>query len=169
MYRRLFVPLNFCMQGMSGKQELIPLQILLKAMLGEAVDCIVKGDQVACIIALTKGYSPSLRHLTKTQHIAMIFVQRRAPQRACDHGEEVHPRETRDHKDVIFTQRIHPAQVDHTLDLILVGCKAIAPTLQVTDPGKGENSDAPERSCPHPPSSANGQTTWATIRRRRSK
>ena len=53
------------------RQQLIPLQILLQALLGEAVDCIVKEDNAACIIAVTKGSSPSLRHLKRTQRIAL--------------------------------------------------------------------------------------------------
>ena len=57
------------------RQELIPLQILLQTMLGEAVDCSVKEDNAACIIAVTKRHSSILRHLKTTQRIALGHLQ----------------------------------------------------------------------------------------------
>jgi len=121
------------------RQELIPLQILLQAMLGESVDCVVKEDNAACIIAVTKGYSPSLRHLKRTQRIALghlheIFFEEEADDRKHRDGSALtdgkftlEKAATADHKGDLFTKELHPAQFNHALDLIRIGCKAIAP------------------------------------------
>ena len=121
------------------RQELIPLQILLQAMLGESVDCVVKEDNAACIIAVTKGYSPSLRHLKRTQRIALghlheIFFEEQADDREHRDGSALtdgkftlEKAATADHKGDLFTKELHPAQFNHALDLIRIGCKAIAP------------------------------------------
>jgi hypothetical protein len=53
------------------RQELIPLQILMQELLGRTIVGIIKEDNAACIIAITKGYSPSLRHIKRTQRIAL--------------------------------------------------------------------------------------------------
>ena len=121
------------------RQELIPLQILLQAMLGETVDCIVKADNAACIIAVTKGYSPSLRHLKRTQRIALghlhdIFFgeetddgKRHDGSALTDGKFTLEKATTADHNGEIFTKRPHPAQFNHAQNLIRTGCKAIAP------------------------------------------
>ena len=116
------------------RQELIPLQILLQAMLGEAIDCVVKEDNAACIIAVTKGYSPSLRHLKRTQRIALghlheiFFEDEHCDGPATTDGKfTLEKAATADHKGDLFTKELHPAQFNHALNLIRVGCKAIAP------------------------------------------
>ena len=116
------------------RQELIPLQILLQAMLGEAVDCVVKEDNAACTIAVMKGYSPSLRHLKRMQRIALghlheiFFEDEHHDGSANTDGKfTLEKAATADHKGDLFTKELHPAQFNHALDLIRIGCKAIAP------------------------------------------
>ena len=158
------------------RQELIPLQIPLQAMLGEAVDCVVKADNAACIIAVTKGYFPSLRHLKRTQRIAsghpheIFFEDEHHDGSATTDGKfTLEKAATADHKGDLFTKELHPAQFNHALDFIRIGCKAIAPP-----PGRRSRSGrtsrcSGEQLCPSPPSSADGGAAWATRRRRRRR
>ena len=141
------------------RQEIIPLQILLQAMLGEPVDCTLKGDNAACIIAVTtKGYPPSLRHVKRMQRIALghpheIFFgeetddgKRLDGSAIMDGKFTLEKAATADHKGDIFTKELHPAQFEHALNLIRIGCKAIAPPPKSPIPDK-PNLEVPRRAA----------------------
>ena len=99
----------------------------------------MKEGNAACIIAVTKGYPPSLRHLKRTQRIALghlheIFFEeetddgkRRDGSAITDGKFTFEKAATVDHKGVLFTKEFHLAQFNHALNFIRVGCKAIAP------------------------------------------
>ena len=59
--------------GLSGavRKEGAPLQALLSATLGRPVRMIVFEDNTQCIAAVRRGYSASLRHLPRTQRLAL--------------------------------------------------------------------------------------------------
>ena len=103
------------------------------------MDCIVKEDSAACIINMTKGYSPSLRHLKRTQRVALgylheIFFEDDMDDRKDHDGSAttdgkftLEKAATADHKGDFFRKELHHAQFNHALDLIRIECKAIAP------------------------------------------
>ena len=100
----------------------------------KAIDCVVKEDNAACIIAVTKGYSPSLRRLKRTQRIALghlheiFFEDEHCDGPATTDGKfTLEKAATADHKGDLFTKELHPAQFNHALNLIRVRCNAIAP------------------------------------------
>jgi len=53
--------------------DLIPVQKLLSICLGSPVNARLHEDNNATITAIVKGYSPSLRHLSRTQRISLGF------------------------------------------------------------------------------------------------
>ena len=57
------------------KTELIPTQILLQVLLGKSVLATIYEDNAAYIIAVDKGYSPTLRYLRRTQRISISFLK----------------------------------------------------------------------------------------------
>ena len=63
------VSLSSCLRS-----ELIPTQILLQVLLGRPVPGELMEDNSATIVAIQKGYSPTLRHLARTQRIALGFL-----------------------------------------------------------------------------------------------
>ena len=56
------------------KKEVIPMWLLLEKLLVRDVKLVCHEDNAAAIIAVQKGYSPALRHLPRTQRIAVGFV-----------------------------------------------------------------------------------------------
>ena len=139
------------------KQELIPLQILLQAMLEEAVDGIVKEDNAACIIAVTKGYSPSLRHLKKTQRIALghlheiSFEDEHHDRSATTDGKFTFEKAATDRRpqgrpvhEGASPCAVQPRAGPHP-DRMQGDCAS----PQIADPGQAEPRDAPESSCVH--------------------
>ena len=53
------------------RKEGIPLQALMSAVLGRAVKLVAHEDNTQCIAAVKKGYSAALRHLPRTQRLAL--------------------------------------------------------------------------------------------------
>ena len=53
------------------RKEGIPLQALMSAVLGRAVKLVAREDNTQCIAAVKKGYSAALRHLPRTQRLAL--------------------------------------------------------------------------------------------------
>ena len=49
------------------KSEVIPTQMLIEHILGRPVPAIIFEDNAAAIVAASKGYSPSMRYLKRTQ------------------------------------------------------------------------------------------------------
>ena len=53
--------------------DIIPILSLLARCLGFPITCRLHEDNNATITAIVKGYSPSLRHLARTQRISLSF------------------------------------------------------------------------------------------------
>eukprot|EP00972_Heterocapsa_arctica_P065529 9670430-Heterocapsa_arctica.AAC.1 len=53
------------------KQEAIPMVDMFSQALGREVGLTCLEDNIQCIAAVTKGYSPTLRHLWRTERIAL--------------------------------------------------------------------------------------------------
>ena len=105
---------------------------------------------MACIIAMTKGYSPSLRHLKRTRRIAPGHFHNIWFEDKTDDGKRndgfaitdgkftLEKAATADHKGDLFnfTKELHPAQFNHALNFIPIVCKAIAPPPKSPIPDK---------------------------------
>jgi hypothetical protein len=111
------------------RQELLPLQLLMEAMLGFPVECEVMEDNSACIVAITKGYSPSMRHLRRTQRISLghlhdVFFEKE--ELRGDHGKvNLKKANTIEHKGDMMTKELAPAQFNRALELIRVVCRIV--------------------------------------------
>ena len=62
------------------RDEALPLQNLMQAVLRRSLPVVFAEDNQACIQAVHKGYSPSLRHLVRTQRVSLgalheVFVE----------------------------------------------------------------------------------------------
>ena len=75
-----------------------------------------------------------MRHLKRKQRIALghlheIFVEdeHHDGSATIDRKFTLEKAATTDHKGDFFTKELHPAQFNHALDLIRIGCNAIAP------------------------------------------
>ena len=87
------------------------------------------GDNSARIVAITKGYSPSMRHLRRTQRISLGHLHdaffEKEEQRG-DHGKvNLKKANTIDHKGDMMTKELAPAQFNRALELIRVVCRVI--------------------------------------------
>ena len=73
---------------------------------------VVREDNSAAILAIKKGYSPSLRHLPRTQRVSVGFLHEcfyEQENHDCSHGAlELVYHETSDHKADIFTKDMPP-------------------------------------------------------------
>ena len=83
---------------------------------------------------MTQGFPPSLRHLKRMQCISVGHLQKTFSEDEHHDGSATTGKNfllkqaaTPDHKGVLLTKELHPAQVNHPLDLIWIGCKAIPP------------------------------------------
>ena len=56
------------------RQQALPAQQLLDLLLGQSIDLFIKEDSSATISAIQRGYPPALRHLKRTQRIAIGFL-----------------------------------------------------------------------------------------------
>ena len=56
------------------KSEMIPTQMLIERILGKPVPAIICEDNAAAIVAASKGYSPAMRYLKRTQRTSIGLV-----------------------------------------------------------------------------------------------
>ena len=56
------------------RQHALPIQLLMKQLLGKPVELKVHENNSATIAAIAKGYSPALRYLRRTQRIDIGFL-----------------------------------------------------------------------------------------------
>ena len=96
----------------------------MEALLGHPVECEVMEDNAACIVAITKGYSPSMRYLKRTQRVSLghlhdIFYEKE--EKRGGHGKvNLKKANTHEHKGDMMTKELSPAQFDRALELIRV-------------------------------------------------
>ena len=55
--------------------ELIPAQELIQEILKKPVTAILKEDNAACIIAVRKGYSPTMRHMRRQHKVSISHLR----------------------------------------------------------------------------------------------
>ena len=97
----------------SLREEALSLQELIQAVLRRVVPLIVKEDNTACIQAVRKGYSPTLRHLKRTQRISLGELHEAFEEQGADDGSSgpvtLEHADTKTHKGDVFTKYMSPA------------------------------------------------------------
>ena len=103
-------------------KDALPIQELLARMLRRPVKLICREDNEAAIVAARKGYSPSLRHIPRTQKISISSLH------DLFFGPDVHDEtngslkliyhETNTHKADVFTKSMAPIAFRQKLDLL---------------------------------------------------
>ena len=108
------------------RTELIPVQHFLQVALGRAVPAKLMEDNSATIVACEKGYSPSLRHMPRTQRCGLGFINEviqepPSPLEGCISIEKV---STDEHRGDCFTKELVPAKFARAVELLRVRGKA---------------------------------------------
>ncbi len=88
------------------KLEALPLLDLLEAGLGRKVDLLCLEDNTKAIAAVRNGYSPVLRHLSRTERISLGTLHELFIEQGDRHHLEHQP--TAEHKGDVFTKRLEP-------------------------------------------------------------
>ena len=101
------------------REEALSLQTLVQEVLRKPVPLVVNEDNSACIQAIRKGYSPTLRNLKRTQRVSVAQLHETFEERnAEDSGDGpvslVHA-ETKSHKGDVFTKYMPPAPYNEAL------------------------------------------------------
>lgn len=104
------------------RNEAIPLQHLLQAILRIPVDLNLHEDNAAALIAATKGYSPSMRHLPRTQRVSVGFLHEQIVQEPVEGEGRIRllKAETASHKGDLMTKELEPQQFERALAMIRV-------------------------------------------------
>ena len=89
---------------------------LLEQALGRPIRLVCLEDNTQCITAVENGYSPSLKHLPRTERISLgvsheTFVEKSGQR-------ELRYQETSSHKGDMFTKRLDPNAFERALTLI---------------------------------------------------
>ena len=119
--------------SMAVRNEATPLQLLFSALLGRPIKCRVFEDNMACITAAEKGYSPSLRHLARHQRCALGTVNETFYLSADATTDEIAARsaiieaygemqlehcDTKKHKGDFFTKELPKVEFDTALKMM---------------------------------------------------
>ena len=110
-------------------EDAIPIQRLVSLILRKPVPMRAREDNSAAILAAKKGYSPSLRHLPRTQRICLGSVHEMfyedAQDSSCGSLELVY-HDTKTHKADVFTKDMGPKDFRERLSLMRVGRRTTA-------------------------------------------
>ena len=102
------------------RSEAIPMQTLLQHFLRRPIDLDVMEDNAATIVAASRGYSPAMRHLTRSQRTSLGFVHDMISQKP-NPGEgsiSIVKADTKEHRGDMFTKELEPKAFDHALRMI---------------------------------------------------
>ena len=107
------------------KNAAIPMQHLLESIFQREIMCEVYEDNSACIAAIKRGYSPSLKHLMRTQRVSLGFLHEIFFEDEWDFDEEkkspkmtLMKADTAVHRGDMFTKEVDPQRFAACLDLI---------------------------------------------------
>ena len=98
------------------KLEAVPLAILFSEALNRDVKVLCLEDNTQCISAVKAGYSPSLRHLPRTERISLGVVHEFFVEGANEYILRHQPSEF--HKGDIFTKRLDPIKFEKAVPLL---------------------------------------------------
>ena len=82
------------------RQHALPIQLLLKQLIGGTIELKVFEDNSATIAAIRKGYSPALRYLRRTQRIDIGFLHEIFE----EHDVNIEKASTSKHRGDMFTK-----------------------------------------------------------------
>ena len=104
------------------RSELLPAQYLLQKLLRRAVNAKVMEDNNACIASVEKGYSPSLRHLPRTQKISIgmlhEMIQREATE---DDGKvELIKAKSEDHLGDVMSKELEVCKFEKAVEMLRI-------------------------------------------------
>ena len=102
------------------RNELLPSQYLLQELLRKKVTAKVMEDNAATITAAMHGYSPSLRHLARSQRVSLGFVHEIVTRGETeeDGNIQLEKAATEDHRGDLLTKELDVRKFDeHALDL----------------------------------------------------
>ena len=98
------------------KAEVMPMMDLLEQALGRPIRLVCLEDNTQCITAVENGYSPSLKHLPRTERISLGVSHETFVEKSGQH--ELRYQETSSHKGDMFTKRLDPNAFERALTLI---------------------------------------------------
>ena len=102
------------------RSELIPLQRLMELIFRKPIDCEVREDNAAAIVAITKGYSPAMRHLPRTQRVSLGMLHEIFEQES-NAGEgriTLIKEETAKHRGDLFTKELDAPKFRAAMQMI---------------------------------------------------
>ena len=102
------------------RSELLPMQALLELIFQRPIDCEVREDNAAAIVSVTKGYSPAMRHLPRTQRVSLGFLHEvfTAEPQEGEGRVRVMKAETDEHRGDAFTKELESHKFANALQLI---------------------------------------------------
>ena len=102
------------------RSELLPMQALLELIFQRPIDCEVREDNAAAIVSVTKGYSPAMRHLPRTQRASLGFLREvfTAEPQEGEGRVRVMKAETDEHRGDAFTKELESHKFANALQLI---------------------------------------------------
>ena len=122
------VSLSHCVHDVA-----LPLQILFETVLGKAVPVQFMEDNEACIVAVRKGYSPSLCALSRTQRVHLGFLHDVIfdEDSLVEGGNrELLKVETALHKGDMFTKELEPQKFIKALSMLGMTDSTQKPTVK---------------------------------------
>ena len=103
--------------------ELIPAQELLQEVLRKPVNAILKEDNAACIVAVQKGYSPTMRHMRRQHKVSISHLHETIEYNPQDgiHGRiQVEKASSEEHRGDLYTKELDVAKYVNALRVIQV-------------------------------------------------
>jgi hypothetical protein len=94
-------------------KEAIPMQDLFSVILGRVIPMVIKEDNSAARIACTKGYSPAMRYLKRTQRVCIGFISDTVNEEKNEISIE--QAQTATHKGDVFTKALGHADFHSAL------------------------------------------------------
>ena len=101
----------------SLKSEALPMVDLFSQALGRDVGLLCLEDNTQCIAAVKKGYSAALRHLARTERIALGVAHEQFF--ADDSNFVLEYQASERHKGDVFTKKLTPAPFEHAVTELL--------------------------------------------------
>ena len=104
------------------KSEALPLLDLLTLTLGRPVVLECREDNTQCIAAVRSGYSPSLRHLPRTERIALSVAHETFSNPSCVLVYQC----SSGHKGDVFTKRLAPSLFETAIPRLGLSRRSLA-------------------------------------------
>ncbi len=97
-------------------KDLIPIQELIANVLSRDLPTVIKEDNSAARIACTKGYSPAMRYLKRTQRVSLGFISDHIND--ADNHMSIEQAPTATHRGDMFTKQLNLSDFAAAVDRI---------------------------------------------------